>query len=210
MLYKDSLWQTSFPSSGSSELGRLFRLSHRAFTHSWNDFSGFLVVNPAFSAMFISFCSCAITVAASSVHFLSAAVSLSPQSLIHFSFPLLLNNCISHVVAVTSFLLDCKLCSSPVAQILPDSKLVLPTFPWWRGCVDRVVELLYVLAESGKRFFFGALTIVFCFDFVVGQDIWLWTTWSHAVSFMSRLVCLINLNEAKSVFWLCVHWEWKS
>ena len=58
-------------------------------------------------------------------------------------------------------------------------------------------------AGSGKRFFSRALTIVFCVDLVVGQDVaWCkkWTTWRQAASVMSRLVVLKNSNKEKSAF----------
>jgi len=64
--------------------------------------------------------------------------------------------------------------------------------------VDQLVDFLYLPAGSGEKFFFGALTIVVCVDFVVGRDVGcckIWTIWRQAASFMSRLVCLINLNK---------------
>ena len=69
--------------------------------------------------------------------------------------------------------------------------------------MERVVNLLYLPAGSGKWFFFGTLTIVFCVEFVDGGDVgccMIWTTWRQAASFMSRLVLLIDLNKAKSEF----------
>jgi len=69
--------------------------------------------------------------------------------------------------------------------------------------VERFVDLLYLPAANGERFFFGALTIVFCVDFVDGRDVGcckIWTTYMQAASFMPRLVSLIDLNKAKSAF----------
>jgi len=54
---------------------------------------------------------------------------------------------------------------------------------------------------SGEKFFFSALTIVSCVDLVVGRDVGcckIWTSWRQSESCMSRFICLINLNEAKS------------
>ena len=54
--------------------------------------------------------------------------------------------------------------------------------------MDRFVNLPYLPSGSGKWFFFGALTIVFCVDFVDGRDVGcykIWTAWRHAVSLMS-------------------------
>lgn len=64
------------------------------------------------------------------------------------------------------------------------------------------VDLPYVLAGSGEWYFFGALTIVCCVDLVVGQDVGcrkVWTTWRQVASFMSGVVCLIDLSKEKSV-----------
>jgi len=65
------------------------------------------------------------------------------------------------------------------------------------------MDLPYLPAKSCERFFFGALTIVSCVDFVVGRDVGcckIWTTRRQGKSYMSRFVCLINLNKAKSEF----------
>jgi len=62
--------------------------------------------------------------------------------------------------------------------------------------------------ENGSSF--GALTIGYCVHFLVGLDVgccMLCTTSRQAVSCMSRLVCFIHLNKAKSEFWLSLHWE---
>lgn len=66
-----------------------------------------------------------------------------------------------------------------------------------------MVVLLSLPAGSSTTFIFKALSIVSCVEFVVGQDIaccMIWTTRSEAVSFMLRLIWLINFNKAKSVF----------
>jgi len=58
-------------------------------------------------------------------------------------------------------------------------------------------------AGSGKRFFFGALTIVSCVDLGVEPEVGsykIWTTWRQPASFMSRLVGVIILNKVKSAF----------
>jgi hypothetical protein len=70
--------------------------------------------------------------------------------------------------------------------------------------VECFVDLPYLPARSGEKFFLGALTIVSCVDLVVGRDVGcckIWTTWKQAESFMSRFVCLMNSNKAKSAFW---------
>jgi len=79
----------------------------------------------------------------------------------------------------------------------------------WEVCVWLPDRITFCWC-SGEKFFFGALTIVFCVDFVDGQDVGcckIWTTWRQAVSFMARLVCLINLNKVKSAFWPSLNWE---
>jgi len=69
--------------------------------------------------------------------------------------------------------------------------------------VECFVDLPYLPAGSGEKFFLGALTIVSCVDLVVGHDVGcckIWTTGRQAESFMSRFVRLINSNKAKSAF----------
>ena len=69
--------------------------------------------------------------------------------------------------------------------------------------MDRLVDLTYLPVGSGEKFFFGALTIVVCVDYVVGRDVGcckIWTIWRQAASFMSRLVCLINMNKQNQRF----------
>jgi len=67
--------------------------------------------------------------------------------------------------------------------------------------VERFIDLPYLPTGSGEKFFFEALTIVVCVDFVVVQDVGcckIWTIWKQAASFMSRLARLLILNKAKS------------
>jgi len=69
--------------------------------------------------------------------------------------------------------------------------------------VERFVDLLYLPRGGGESCFYGALTIVFCVDFVNGRDVGccnIWTTYRQAASCMSRLVLLIDINKAKSAF----------
>ena len=69
--------------------------------------------------------------------------------------------------------------------------------------MDQLVDMLYLPGGSGEMFFLGAFTIVVCVDFVFGQDVGcckVWTLWRQAASFMSRLVCLINLNKQNQHF----------
>jgi len=57
------------------------------------------------------------------------------------------------------------------------------------------VDLPYLPAVSGERFFFGGLTIVSSVDLVVRRDVGyckIWTTWRQAASFMSRLVGFLH------------------
>jgi len=68
---------SSAPSSTSLQLPRSLRLSPIAFNISLNVFSGFLVVDLAFSAYLISSCYCIIAVSASSTRLLRPAVSRS-------------------------------------------------------------------------------------------------------------------------------------
>lgn len=69
--------------------------------------------------------------------------------------------------------------------------------------MDRCVDLPYLIAGSGEKLFFRALTIVVFDDFVVERDVGcckIWTIWRKAVSFMARLVCVINLNNKDQCF----------
>jgi len=101
-------------------------------------------------------------------------------------------------------LLDRKLRNAPNARTQSATKPLLPSFAWWRRRVECFVDLPYLPAGSAEKFFLGALTIVSCVDLVVGRDVGcckIWTTWRQAESFMSRFVCLINSNKAKSACW---------
>jgi len=54
----------------------------------------------------------------------------------------------------------------------------------------------------------SGIVTLFCVDFVNWQNVgcWkIWTTWRQAASFMSKLVCWINLNKAKSAFGPSLH-----
>ena len=96
------------------------------------------------------------------------------------------------------------------AQTLAASKPHLPSFTWWRCDVECLVDLLYLPAGCSKKLFFRVLTILFCVDCVVGQDVgcWkIWTIWRQAASFMSRMVSYMNMNKAKSAFWPSLNWE---
>ena len=67
--------------------------------------------------------------------------------------------------------------------------------------MERSLELGYLPASCGEWFFLGALTSVLCVDFVGGQDVGcckILTTWRQAASFKSRLLRLIDMNNAKS------------
>jgi hypothetical protein len=69
--------------------------------------------------------------------------------------------------------------------------------------VARLVDLPYLPAGSDEKFFFRALAIVVCADFVVGRDVGcckIWTMLRQAASFMSRLVHLIKMNEQNQHF----------
>jgi len=118
--------------------------------------------------------------------------------------------CFSTVLC-QSIIIDHKLRNAPNPQMLSASKPLSAWFTSWHHCVDRYVNFLYVPTRSGKKLFFVALTIVSWVNFVVGQDVWcckIWTTCRQAVSFMSRLVRVINLNTARPAFWLSHHWDW--
>jgi len=100
--------------------------------------------------------------------------------------------------------------SAPNAPTLSTPKLVLPMISWWHCCSDWLVDLQYLSARSGDRFYFPALSIVLNVHFVVRRDVGcckIWTTWRQAGSFMSRLVCLIHFSKEKSAFCLSLHSE---
>jgi len=106
------------------------------------------------------------------------------------------------------FIMDCKLHNASKAQTISVSKPVLASFAWWHHHVVQFVNLSYSPGGSGEGLNRSSLTIEFWIQFVDWWDIGCcrrWTTWGQAASFMSRLVCLINLNKAKSAFWLSLH-----
>jgi len=200
----------SSPSCLSSEPGRLLTLSPRAFNVFSMVSSGFLVVDGVFSAFPILSCSCMIIVSVSWTRFLGTAVALSTLSSIHLSFSSLLNKCVSCLFTAENFFLDRLLRNTPNARTLSASKPLLPSLAWWCRRVDCLVRLPYLPGRRGETFFFRALTIVSCVDYVVGGDVGgckIWTTWRRAAYIMSRLVGLINLHKAKSAFWPSLHWE---
>lgn len=64
-------------------------------------------------------------------------------------------------------------------------------------------EFQDLLKGSGERCFVGALSIVFCIDYVDGQEVGccvIRTTWRQAASLMSGFLCLIEWNKAKFAF----------
>jgi len=173
------------PYCSSSELARSLRLYPIAYDISSNGFSGFLVVDLAFSAFLISSCICIIDDSASWTRILATVASLSTYSLIYFTFSLLFKKWISHLFPAENVFLDHDLCSSRNAWTLLASKPLLPSFTWWYHSVDSLVHFPYLPTGSGKRFFFGVLTIVLWVDFVVGRDVGcrkILTTWGQAVS----------------------------
>jgi len=100
--------------------------------------------------------------------------------------------------------------NAPRAQTVSATQPLGPSLTGWRRCVERIVYFPYLPAMCGKRILFGASTMLFCFDYVDGWDVGccnIWTPGRKAVSFMSRLIHLFNLNKAKSVFWMSLHWE---
>jgi len=194
----------SSPSSSWSELARWLILFPIAIIISSNIFLASLVVNPTFPAFLISSCSCLIAASASPNLCLATAVSLSTWSSIHISFSSLLRKCVSLLSFTASIFLDRTLRNAPRARTIYTSRLLLPSFAWWYCRVEHFIDSLYLPARCGETFFFGALTIVVCVDYVVWRDVgccMIWTIWGQATSFMSRLVRLINLNKSKSMLW---------
>jgi len=62
------------------------------------------------------------------------------------------------------------------------------------------LDLPYLPAGSGERFFFRELTIVSCVDLVVGRDVGcckIWTTWTQAASFMSKVGRFDQFEQSK-------------
>jgi len=181
-----------------------------AFKPSSTVVSGGLVFNPECIAFLISSCSCVIALSASSTSFFTTAISLSTHCSINFSISYLVKRWVSPRFPTASFLLDRKKPNAPRAWTLSASGPLLPSFAWWCGCVQRFINLPYLPAGSRKEFIFGPLPIVSSVDFVDGWDVGccrIWTTWMQAASFMSKVVHLIGLNKAQSVFWPSLHWE---
>jgi len=142
----------------------------------------------------------AIAASASSTCFLTTAVSLSTYSWIHFSFSALLKKWVSHRFSAASFYLDCKLRNATMAWTISVSKHIMAWFAWWRRCVDRFLDLLYLPCGTGEMFCFEALTIVVCVDFVVGWDVGchkISTIWRQAVSSMSKVGTFTQLEQSK-------------
>jgi len=208
--FSSSSW--SSPLSPSSELVSSLRLSQTEFNLSSNVVRGIVVVKPPFSAFLISSCSCLIAVSASLTRFLATAVSLYTFLLIHWSFSLLLEKCVSCRFPATSFFSDRNQCNAPRVRTISASQLLLLSFAWWRRRVKQLVVLPYLPAGSCERIFFAASTVIFCVDFVAVRDVGcckIWTTWGQAASFTSKLVCLIDLNKATSAFWLSLQRKWQ-
>jgi len=194
---------SSSPFSPLSELARSLILSAIATIISSNVFWGYVIGNPTFSAVPGSSCSCVIAAPTSSTCFLATMVSLSTYSSIHFSFSSLLQQCVSCRFPAASFFFESKLRNAPRARTVSASKPLWPSFASWHRRVDRFVDLPYLPGGSGEKVFFRALTIVVWVYFVVGRDVRcckIWTIWRQAESFMSRLVRVLNLNQAKSAF----------
>jgi len=201
----------SSPSSPESELVRLLRLSWIVTVGSWHLFWDSPDVNPALSSFLISSGSCWIAGSATLTDFLAPAVPLTTWSSIHFSLWSLLMKWVSSHFLATSLFLNHKLCNAPRARTRSSFKPLLCSFASWCCCVDRFIEWQYLTAGSCKKLYFRVLSNVVCVDFVAGRDVEycrIWTIWRHTVSFMSRLVSLINLNKAKSSFWLLMKWEY--
>jgi len=199
---------SSSPSSSLLEHAISLRLTPIAYNISLNVLSGFLVVYPHFSAFVITSCSCMIAVSASWTRILATAVFWSTWSPIHFALSSLLKSWVSPRSSAESFCFDHKLFNAPNARTLSSSKPLLPSFAWWFRRVESWVHMPDLASESWERYYFAALTIVSWVDFVVVQDggwCMIWTTSRQAVSVMSRLVRLINLNKAKSAVWLSRH-----
>ena len=79
--------------------------------------------------------------------------------------------CISCRVSSETCSLNRELQNARRARNLPAPELLLPSFAWWGRRVEWFVDLVYLLAGRGEKFFFAALTIVVSVDFVVGQDV---------------------------------------
>jgi len=80
---------------------------------------------------------------------------------------------------------------------------------WWRCAMECVADLPDSPTGCGKRIFLRPLIVVLSADIVNWGDIGycnIWATLTKAVSFMSRFVCLINLNKTKPAFSPSLHW----
>jgi len=199
-----------FQSCSFSELARSPRPSPIAITIRCNNVSDSPALNPASSAILISYSSFLITVSASSTCCHTTLVSLSTSSWIPFSFSALSKKYVSCVLSAPSIFLDRKLHTAPRVQTPSGSEPRLSSFRWWQHRVECFHDWLDLTTGSGRKLSFGAFSIMFDVDFVVRRDIgccMIWTIWRHAASFISRLIHLINLNCAKWTFWLSLQWE---
>jgi len=127
-----------------------------------------------------------------------------------FLFLFILQKALSRRCSAATFFLDRKLCNAPSAQTHSASNPLMPSFAWWRWSVEHFFNLPPLPTGNGEKFFFRTMTIIVCVDFVVGRDVGccnIWMIWRQTASFMSRLVRLINLNKAKSEFWLSIKWH---
>jgi len=142
-----------------------------------NDCPGSRNVNLPHSTLLISHCSWLIDDSQSSTPILTPAVSLSTSSSIHFSLTFLVNMLDSCYIFAAGFSLNRKLCNALRARTGWASKLVLPSFAWWRCRVHRWADQTYLPAGSGEKFIFGTLTIGVCVDFVVAQEVGCCKSW---------------------------------
>jgi len=125
---------------------------------------------------------------------------------IHVSCSSLLEKCIAQHFSASFFFFDRKLRNAPSAQTLTAFKPLLSSFAWWSCWVDRLVNLLYLPTESGDKFPLGAMNMVVFANFAIGPDVGCCksgTIYRQVAPFMSRLVCLRNLNKRKVLFDWC-------
>jgi len=182
-------------------------LSQIATIIDWKVFSGSQFNNQEFSAIFVSSCSSWTTVSPVSSSFLHQ-LFLSQHN--PPSISLSLHSLWSAFLAVSwpeaSFLITN--CAIP-------QRLGLFHLPS-RSCLHSLDDIIgwtawlvyYICPPEVGNVLFGALTIVVCVDFLLGQDVGcckLWTIWRQAASFMPMLIRLIILNNAKSPFWLSIN-----
>jgi len=90
----------------------------------------------------------------------------------------LLEKCVSRRLPTPTFFLDRKLCIAARARTLAASKPLLPSVARWHCPVESYDDLPDLPTGSGERFYFVALTIIFCVGFVDGQDIGCWKIWN--------------------------------